>query len=437
MSRSARAVRFGVRYLRQAGATTLAITPWAGRDVLAFEDEGDADAGEAPATMSRTSWPVGLRGALTRDTAWGHVAVGLDAQGARHGRIAFGGDQVDGDGVPTVTDIGVDRWAADVALWTEARYRVAGPRLVVTPSLRLERYGLSDQLVVDPRLLITHTLSPALTVRESIGLYHQPPTAADTDPELGNPALDAAWTVQTSAGIEAIGPAGLKLGATLFANRGWHQAVAVTPPPGSDFEMSDGPGSGLGAVMLELLEEQLGSFEYRDDVGELATYGLEAGVRHQVGPFLGWASYTLTKARRTDDPARFAGWRAYQLDQLHNLSVVGSVLWGKWQLGARFRLVTGNPYTPTLSADDSGHEVHGRALSQRLPDFIQLDLRADRQWKRAWGTLKLFIDVQHATWPLRENVEDVEWDYIHRREGFVNGLPILPMFGLEYVTEHP
>jgi hypothetical protein len=425
-------VRFGARYRRQVGKTTLSLTPWGGRDRLAFEEEPEPEFGDQGTEYSRTSWPVGLRGSLVRDTAWGHVATGLDVQGARYGRVAFGADG--DDDVPDVTEIGVQRWEADVGLWAEARYRVAGERAVLQPGLRLERYGTSDQLVADPRLLVTHTLSPSLTLRESVGLYHQPPTSADTDPELGNPALDASYTLQTSAGFEAVGPAGLKLGATLFFNRGWHQAVAVAPPPGSGFDMDADPGDGLGAVMLELLEEQLGSFEYRGDVGQLATYGVELGVRHQAGPFLGWASYTLTKARRMDDPARGEGWRAYQLDQLHNLSLVGSMLWGKWQLGARLRLVTGNPYTPTLDVDDRG-EVKGGRLSRRLPDFIQLDLRADRSWKRDWGTLKLFIDIQHATWPLRENVEDANWDHDCRCEGHVNGLPILPLIGLEYLTE--
>lgn len=425
-------VRFGARYRRQSGKTTLSLTPWAGRDRLAFVEEPDPEFGDEGSEFSRTSWPVGLRGSLVRDTAWGHVATGLDVQGARFGRIAFNTEGE--DDLPGVTEIGVDRWLADVGLWAEARYRVDGERTVLKPGLRLERYGASDQFVADPRLLITHTLSPSLTVRESVGLYHQPPTAADTDPSLGNPALDAAFTLQTSAGVEAVLGGNLKLGSTVFFNRGWHQAVAVAPPPGSGFDMDDAPGDGLGAVMLELLEEQLGSFQFRGDVGELATFGVEMGARYQSGPFLGWASYTLTKARRTDDPARGEGWRPYQLDQLHNLSLVGSVLWGKWQLGARFRLVTGNPYTPTLEYNDDEGEVEGPRLSRRLPDFIQLDLRADRSWKRDWGTLKLFIDIQHVTWPLRENVEDAEWDHDNNREGYIKGLPILPLIGLEYLT---
>lgn len=426
-------IRLGARYKRQLGATTLSVTPWAGRDVLSFVDEGDPEVGSERAELSRTQWPVGVRADVTRDTRWGHVAAGLDVQGGRYGRIAFGENEtMDGD-APVAMIPNVARWSADVGVWVEGRYKVKGDRVVVKPGLRLERYGLSDEVVLDPRLQVTHTLSPKLIVRESVGLYHQPPTAADTDPDFGNPALDSAYTLQTSAGVETVGPLGMQIGATVFFHRGWNQAVAVTPPSGTDFDNPAGPGSGIGAVMLELLEEQLGSFEYRDNVGESAAYGVELGVKHQVGRFLGWGSYTLTKARRKDDPMRFAGWRAYQLDQLHNLSIVGSMLLGKWQIGARFRLVTGNPYTPIIGQGDYG-EIQGAPLSRRLPDFIQVDLRADRAWKRGWGTMKLFIDVQHATWPLRENYEDAGWDWENDRPEYMKGLPILPMFGLEYVN---
>ncbi|HUQ07967.1 MAG TPA: TonB-dependent receptor [Kofleriaceae bacterium] len=426
-------VRFGARYKRQLGATTLSVTPWAGRDILAFVDEGDPeDPDRERSELSRTQWPVGVRGDVVRDARWGHVAGGIDVQGGRYGRLAIGEpEDMDGGDGPTVMIPDVARWSADVGLWAEARYRVRGDKVVVKPGLRFEYYGLSDEVVLDPRLQVTHTLSPRLVVRESVGLYHQPPTAADTDPDFGNPALDSAFTLQTSVGAETVGPLGIQIGVTAFAHRGWNQPVAVRAPAGSGFDNPAGPGSGIGAVMLELLEEQLGSFEYRDNVGESVAYGVELGVKHQVGRFLGWGSYTLTKARRKDDPARFEGWRAYQLDQLHNLSIVGSVLVGKWQLGARFRLVTGNPYTPIIDGDQ---DIMGRPLSQRLPDFIQVDLRADRAWKRDWGTMKLFIDVQHATWPLRDNYEDAGWDYENDRPSFQKGLPILPMFGLEYVN---
>lgn len=415
--------RVAARYRRQVGSLLVSVTPWAGRDELSFEElDGD------DAELSRTSLPVGLRASATRDATWGHVAGGLDLQGARYGRLAFEAGGMD------ISQPDLDTWDADVGLWVEWRYRVLGDRLAVKPGLRVERYGLSDEWVIDPRLLVTSRVTPAVTLRGALGLYHQPPTFADQDPDFGNPALASSFTVQSSVGVDVDAPGGVKFGATAFFTQGWHIPTAIVPPPDSPFEPTDGPESGLGAVLQELLEEQLGSFEYRGNVGRARTWGVEIGAKRNVGRFLGWISYTLSQARRQDDPARFRGWRPYALDQLHNLSLVGSVTLGKWQLGARFRAVTGNPHTPvTRELDPQTGEpigVEGAPLSRRLPLFVQLDLRADRRWQRPWGTMKLFVDVLNAT--NRANVEDIFYEDDGTPEA-LPGFPFFPFIGVEYV----
>ena len=43
--------------------------------------------------------------------------------------------------------------------------------------------------------------------------------------------------------------------------------------------------------------------------------------------------------------------------------------------------------------------VDGPLLSERLPAFFQLDLRLDRAWRRPWGVLNLYIDVQNVIEP--------------------------------------
>ncbi len=58
--------------------------------------------------------------------------------------------------------------------------------------------------------------------------------------------------------------------------------------------------------------------------------------------------------------------------------------------------------------------IDGPLLSQRLPAFVQIDLRLDHAWRRSWGTLGLYIDVQNAT--NRDNPEGVTYnkDYSQR-----------------------
>jgi len=68
-------VRLGARYRLQRGATTFALTPWAGRDVLSFEEYAESSERGNESELSRTSWPVGLRASVTHDRRWGHVDV--------------------------------------------------------------------------------------------------------------------------------------------------------------------------------------------------------------------------------------------------------------------------------------------------------------------------------------------------------------------------
>jgi hypothetical protein len=123
------------------------------------------------------------------------------------------------------------------------------------------------------------------------------------------------------------------------------------------------------------------------------------------------------------------------LDQPHVLTVLGSIRLGSsWQVGARARYASGNPFTPILGGtptDDGGYEpIYGDELSVRLPAFFQLDLRVDRVWIRDWGTISTYLDVQNATW--RANVEGRLYEDDFTSYESTHGLPLFPAFGISY-----
>ena len=104
-------------------------------------------------------------------------------------------------------------------------------------------------------------------------------------------------------------------------------------------------------------------------------------------------------------------------------------------VGGRVRYTTGNPMTPVAGAfqEDDGDwvPVDGAILSERLPDFFQLDVRVDRSWRRPWGTLNLYIDLQNVV--NRANAEGVTYNEDFSRKSYTTGLPIFPSIGVEYL----
>ncbi|MCW5801118.1 MAG: TonB-dependent receptor [Deltaproteobacteria bacterium] len=417
-------VRAAAPYLRQWGPITLRVVPWVGVNTLRFASE---EGGRAQ-SFSRPEYPGGVRAEVVRDAAWGHVRAGAEVSSGylSHTQVNFSGNGSDGSrtGDSTVA------WS-DFALWSELRLRVDGDRFAIKPGVRAEAYGLTGELVVDPRLNIHQRLAERLVLRQAIGRYHQPPTPGDVDPRDGNPSLDSSYIDQFSLGLDAELPQGIAASLTGFYHYGTRQGVAVrSPRPGSD--LPEPNLGGLGPTFQLLLEKQLGFAIYRENLGRAKSFGLELSLKRNAGPLFTLLSYTFALSERVDDPRLGAGWRPFELDQRHNLQLAASYAFTKWRVGARLQVVAGNPYSPTR-LENGGFVVDPWA--GRLPAFVSLDLRADRRWHRCWGDIVFYIDVQNAT--NRYNVEgrDFGYDDVRNRPGDIDipGLPIVPFLGVEFL----
>ena len=437
---TSRFLRAAVRLQRRQGDVDVSVTPWVGWDESSLWVGAEG--------ISRESVPMGLRADIARTFSRGLVAAGLDVQGGRFGfdinnepppMPGPGGPEPDRDD-PVQRDGAI--WTSDVAFWLEGQARFDGGKLGIKPGLRLERYGLSDEWVLDPRVTVSHQFTDWLTIEESFGLYHQPPVFADLDPVFGNQDLGSSYAVQGSIGAEIRLPAGVEVSVTGFYDEMVDLPVDVvsTATPASD---GGSPLSGgVAAASREVTSEQFGSYSYQENRGKGRAYGAELllrgsrGTPGRAGSGMGWLSYTLSRSLRRDDPARYLDYRPYVLDQPHVLTALGSLaLTDRWRVGARVRYVTGNPYTPvadTYFDTDSQRyrSIPGDILSARLPAFFQLDLRIDRGWSGSWGALNLFLDVQNVT--NRVNPEGLDYNFDYTRIEYTRGLPIFPSLGLEY-----
>lgn len=286
----------------------------------------------------------------------------------------------------------------------------------VLPSLRVDHYDQTRETVPEPRAQVRYRVDDSLTLRAAGGYYSQAPQPQETDPTYGNPAVRAIRATHASIGAEK----DLRGG----ASRGWnvggdlfykHFYNLVTP----SFAQVPGPD---GAVVPENYTNQ----------GKGRAFGLAAQARYDYRPFSGWLSYTLSRTTRWNpsDPEYVAGF-----DQTHNLAAIGSVeLPRNWQVSARFRFVTGNPFTPiagaTLDADNDIYiPTRGEFFSQRVSPFWQLDVRIDKKWIFDRWILSAYLDVQNVT--NHANIEAVRYSYDYARQADVQGLPFLPIFGLK------
>jgi hypothetical protein len=117
------------------------------------------------------------------------------------------------------------------------------------------------------------------------------------------------------------------------------------------------------------------------------------------------------------------------------LTALGSYKLGRgWQMGARFRYVTGSPYTPNIGGVmDYDAGVYAPLQQQpeygsRLPAFSQLDVRIDKTWDFESWKLSMYLDVQNAY--NRKNTEDISYNYDFSQHKQAQGLPILPVLGI-------
>lgn len=307
----------------------------------------------------------------------------------------------------------------DGALYTELDMKL-GP-VTVTPGIRGSHAFLNGngqtRRALDPRLWVRYAMLPSTTLKGSVGLYTQPPDVANMEqPPFGTPSLVHEKAFQGSVGFEQKLTESISVDVTGYYNRRYDNVVQ----PGRTTVNEDG----------SVTQERSSN----DGLGR--AYGMEVLLRHDVTrEFFGWVAYTLGRSE-----TRRVGADKYQLtsfDQTHILTAVGSYrLPLGFELGARFRYVTGRPKTPlahvadVFNADENSYSgTFGEFRSSRQKAFQQLDLRLDKSFLFESWTLTAFLDVQNVY--NAQNTEFTFFDYRYRQEVDVPGIPVLPILGVK------
>jgi len=306
----------------------------------------------------------------------------------------------------------IDGWnMVSPAAFVEAELEpIAGLRLL--PGLRVDHFTMTNETLSQPRATARWALSDVWTVKAGVGAFVQTPDYPEINDVFGNPDLHAERALHYSAGLEVAPLPWLSVDVTGFY-KDLSNLVSRT-----DAVVMDG---GMTRPLRY------------DNGGSGRVYGAELLVRHDFAHGLaGWLAYTVSRSQRRDSGA--ATDRLFDHDQPHILTAVATyVLPRNWQLGARFRLVSGNPDTPVVGAvfdasADRYHPIYGPPGSERLDAFHQLDLRVDKRWVFQGWMMNAYLDVQNVY--NRANAEGRSYNFDYSQSKPVRGLPILPILGL-------
>lgn len=299
-----------------------------------------------------------------------------------------------------------------LAPYIEAELKI-DDKLTLVPGVRIDYFKPIDVVTFDPRLVARYDIDEQWTVKGGAGLVHQEPQPDETAESFGNPDLGPERAIQLSAGAEYRPTSFLSIDATLFY-KGMDNLVSRT-----------------SATVVRNGETVP---QVYDNNGSGRVYGLELFVKHQLSNNLqGWLTYTLSRAERTDSGETES--RLFDFDQTHILALVASYrLPENWELGIRWRVVSGSPTTNIVggvffSDDDEYRQIPGAVNASRLPLFHQLDIRVDKKW--IWDTWSLNAYFSLINSYNRPNVDGFSYNYDFSESQPQQGLPVLPILGLK------
>ena len=292
----------------------------------------------------------------------------------------------------------------------------------ITLGGRVDRYGFLDGAVrAAPRVAASIPIAPGTAVTASAGRYWQAPSFIWLVGDPGNPDRLEPFRVDAIvAGIQRAVRPDLKLQLEVYHKRYARYPArrfrpqAVLAPTGFGDVQSDIPFG------LEPLESS----------GTGRAYGAELFLQKRLSQSPVYGLVSLAVAR-----SEFTGLDGITRPGAFDTRLLGTVAAGwrpnaRWELGAKFRLATGQPTTPWIESGPLRSTLDfGRYnAGPRLPTFHALDLRIDRRWSWRGAQLVGYLDIQNVYG--RANVSRVEWNDEFQEPRFDEGIGTLPSIGL-------
>lgn len=291
--------------------------------------------------------------------------------------------------------------------YAQANWQITG-RFSISPGLRLDRYGVARQTLISPRAAARLRLAPALAINFAAGIYRQPPAAFLLALAPENRTLKAQSSVHAIGGIEWLPREDLRI--TVEAYRKNYSDLLVQPTRSSPRYFN---------------------------TGEAEVEGVEVSAQKALsGRFAGQAAYSWTRARRRFAPGGLTF--PSEVARPHQLTLIGMTrvrFFGQWLLASRLRVASGLAYSnltpvtypgpPRVTLFELLRPEDRNSL--RLPNFFQLDLRAERRFDFKRWSFSPYVDIFNLT--KRTNVVDVNYRLGSGSVGFLRERTLIPIIG--------
>jgi hypothetical protein len=267
----------------------------------------------------------------------------------------------------------------------------AGPRLAITPGVRLDRWSLQRATTASPWLTADLTLGPRTRLKGGAGIYRQ---FADLDQVFGlrggGRDLRPERAVHVDLGLEHFLRDDTRVTVTAYAR----QERDVLWPIGSEARRLTSGRIVPGFADAPWVNAWRGRAR-----------GIEALLRRDAPAGLsGWVGYAYSGHRYTQAQTAETFWA--NADQRHTLSMYGNYrlssrtgVSAKLRYGSNYPLVgyvTRHPEAPNVDGQPAFHAITDVKNTMRLPFYARLDIRADRAFNWSGRRLVVFAEVANV-----------------------------------------
>ena len=279
-------------------------------------------------------------------------------------------------------------------------------RLAVSVGVRVDGNSYTSGMnnpfkQASPRLSLSYSLSPEWFINANAGRYYQLPSYttmgyADEQGDLVNKqnGLQYIGTNHYVAGLEYRPDSRTKITLEGFYKTYDHYPVSLL-----DSIVLANKGTDYVAVGDEPLKS----------LGEGRAYGVELMVRTQeffgIVASLAYTYYYSEFKKMNHDLQPISEYIPSSWDNRHILSLTATRKLGLWDIGMKWRITNGAPFTPydaetssLIAAWDAKRQPYldySRFNSERASSFHQLDIRVDRSFYFKKWSLILYADIQN------------------------------------------